>query len=70
MSKILNLEVKLNFSDKIVSDDDIKIIINNVANAIQLKSLEDSITPYEIDAYTKLITVSCPLNGETTTRNT
>jgi len=47
--KTLNLDLKLRFSDKIVTDEDIKTIIENVAQAIQDKSNNDSITPMEID---------------------
>ena len=61
MSKILDLNLRLKFSDKIYTDDDVKEIVENVVAALEHKVEVDMLTPENCDAYTEEITVSSSL---------
>ena len=63
MSKEVTFDLTLKFSDKIVSDDDIEIIANNIATAIWREANNYGIAPEDSDVCLENLTVNNPLSG-------
>lgn len=58
MSKTQTFSVTLTFSDKITSDEDIKIITDNIAKGLQDVANHLGLAPDESDFYTTKIEVT------------
>lgn len=63
MKNVLKLELNIQFTEKIVSDDDIKEIVNNVLQGMMRQIDEVGISPEKSDVYVSFIEVNEPLSG-------
>ena len=65
MSKYVTISVVIEFSDKMVSDDDHNTIAKNVAEAIANEAEHgQGIAPENCDGYTKTIYTKSPITDE------
>ena len=55
--RTIHLDVKIRFTDKMVSDEDLQDIVNNVLDALVRQTNEVGLAPDGSDASTKSITV-------------
>jgi hypothetical protein len=66
--KKVNLEITLEFNEKIANDEQLKEVIENVLSAIEKKTETSNIAPWESDNYTKSVTITEPLSRQTVTK--
>lgn len=59
----LKLEVRIKFTEKIVSDNDIREIVSNVLNGLINQVNVSGISPKESDAFISYIEVYEPFSG-------
>lgn len=59
----LKLEVRIKFSEKIVSDNDIQEVVSNVLNGLINQVESAGISPKNGDIYTSFIEVFEPFSG-------
>jgi hypothetical protein len=59
----LKLEIRIRFSEKIVSDNDIQEVVSNVLNGLLNQVNELGIAPKESDTYVTFIEVNEPFSG-------
>lgn len=59
----LKLEVRIKFSEKIVSDNDIQEVVSNVLNGLINQVESAGISPQNGDIYTSFIEVCEPFSG-------
>ena len=55
--RTIHLDVKIRFTEKMVSDEDLQAIVNNVLDALVRQTNEVGLVPDGSDALTKSITV-------------
>jgi len=63
MSKTIRLTVNLTFSEKVVTDEDMQEIVNNVGEAIDYQIQKIGVAPEESDVLTDVVEVMNHFQG-------
>jgi hypothetical protein len=63
MSKEINYDLTIRFSDKITSDDDFKEISENICKAIVREAENYGISPEDSDVFIEWVKVTHPMSG-------